>query len=606
LPTAKDADVLAAFTQWNRASAELDAQKAEAAEKRLLLLREELGMEDVEPVSAALLRAAATKQDGSSLVVAQTAVDLSPDVPFTHFALAETQLANGFNFLGAAREVQLGLTRLWKDPRYSASAWANVGTEALLAWVATTWVVVVLLAMRRVRFLFHDVRHLVAGAAAKWQISILLVVVLALPVLFGLGPFYVLIALFAGMTFYLEWRERLVAAALLVGVALTPVAGAWLAQGVAFFGTPAEDAYLVERGGVEAPAALARIQKRVSEDRGQFQDLYALGRYETRRGHLDEAIPHFQKASALRPSDARLLTNLANAYFAKGDADNAQDLYTTASGVEPGLAAPYFNVARLSARRAALLPADQAAAESEKGQNALNMAQRLDASLLTREDAPDKATLNRLLIEPGLLNTDLLALSDQDIVSRAQTELSERLMGNGVEASMARMVGLAALALCVVLGGIFARGRAHACDRCGRAVCRHCDPELKVGSPMCYQCVRAFRGGSGVSPDAQIAKRLEAHRYNIRRQRLTLGVSLLVSGTGHVVVGAVVRGALYVFLFLFCAAEILLRHGAVRAPYGVTPLWLTTAPAAALLLLLYAGCLLGLRQWALEGGADGT
>ena len=136
------------------------------------------------------------------------------------------------------------------------------------------------------------------------------------------------------------------------------------------------------------------------------------------------------------------------------------------------------------------------------------------------------------------------------------------------------------------------RGVSHACDKCGRPVCRRCDPQLSVGSQFCPQCVNVFARRGVVPPLLKVNKEMEVRRHRTRTSRIAYALGALCGGLGHVFSGAALRGAGYAFLFLFAAACFLTREGVLRAPYGPAPEILRLVP---LVLLVAAVSFFSLR-----------
>ncbi|HMK71831.1 MAG TPA: hypothetical protein VK454_00755 [Myxococcaceae bacterium] len=603
IPTAGDPELLATFQRWQQAEREGASRTADAARNDLFGLREDLGISDLEPMSMAMLRAAAERRKRqdvrSSLELASAAVTLSPSVPYVYLGLARAQLADEPLALGRVLgSLRAAASALSSDPRYARAALADVGTALLFAWVATAVAVMGVLVLRHARVLFHDARHLLPRAVSRWQAAALALLVLVLPLVFHLGLAAELLLLLAALTLYLSPVERLVALVLVAGLGAVPLVAGKLASATAFAGTPAEDAYLLERGGLEAAPAAARVRARASDQRAAFGELYALGRYEARRGHLAEASVAFHAASALRATDARLLTEEGNIAFLEGKLDRGAQLYQRAVEADPALPDPYWNAAKLHRRRARALTDDTVGAELDRAQTALANAQRLDERLLQRKDPPDdRPLMNRLLLSPPLPKSELDALADVGgRAARIRSQAAASLLG-------ALDPGWGAL-LPLLLGGVLVavgfarsgRGVSHACDKCGRPVCRRCDPQLSMGSAFCPQCVNVFARRGVVPPLFKVNKEMEVRRHRTRSSRIAYGLGLLCSGLGHLFSGSALRGAAYAFLFLFAAASFVTREGVLRAPYGPAPELVRIVPVALLVAAVYFFSLRGLSR----------
>lgn len=601
---ATDEDLLNAWKRWKKSTAAMDFKDAQDAQTELLRLKDELGVSDLDSFAAGFIRvsqARAAANDGTGAVnYASVAVQLAPHLPYAHVALAQAYFAADPTELGRFfGAIKAALKEMASDPRYLRPALADLGTGALFALLATAAATLLALFLRKVRYFLHDFHHLFPKAAARWQSAAAAGLLLLLPVVLHLGLAPVLLVLFGAVTLYLGMSERIVAAALIASLGAVPVLGGLLAQLTGFAGTIAEDVYRLERGGLGATEAMQHTQKRLADGRAEFPELFALARYELRRGQLDAAIDHFKLAATKRNNEARLLTNLGNALLEKGDSDGALEMYQNASQADPTLAAAFFNLSKLYSRRAAALPDEAVGVELDKAHNAIANAQRLDESLLSREDPPPTADVlaNRLLLSPSLSASELsLLASSSGADQKVQAQLSRALLGTNP--SMAAFVYPAALAgLLFGFGLLSLRLRtARACEKCGRSVCRRCDPEIGVGSTLCGQCVNVFARKGVVPAPLKVRKQLEVAHHQTRMGRLSYLLGLLCSGAGHLFAGLPVRGAIYAFLFSFTVFEAFFRHGVMPVPYGPVPLLWRLAPAAVVFLAVYLLSLRGLYK----------
>jgi tetratricopeptide (TPR) repeat protein len=600
--SATDKDLVAAWNRWHQAVVQMRPQEAEAAQKELIALKADLAVEDLEAFSVGFVRASEVRQKEKdslgSVTLAQTAVTLAPDLPYAHLGLAQAYLDSDpfslgryFQELGAASRTAL------KDPRYRRAIVADVGAAALGALVATAALTLLVLFLRKARYLFHDVHHLFPRAARPWQSAAVVLLLLSLPVVFRLGLVPVLLTLFAAVCLHLGAVERVVAALMLAVLALVPVAASALAEHTTFAGTVAEDVYLLERGGLMAAEAAGRVEHRVAENKADVSEQFALARYLARRGKLPDAISLFKQAAARKTGDARLLTNLGNAILIQGDEEGAAELYLQATQADPALADAYFDLAKVYYRRAATVSDDQVGPELDRAQSALTTAQRLDPALLRKEDPPAERLLaNRLLLSPGLTAGEITRLTPDDQGPKIAAQLASRLVGD--------FDPLTGVAYPVVIAGVLlligwvrrGRGVSKGCDKCGRPVCRRCDPELGVGSMLCNQCVHVFARKGAVPSAVKLKKQIDIRRYRQARNRMSYVLAAVCSGMGHLFSGLPVRGALYAFLFLFGVANVVLRDGVLRTPYGPVPLWMTLVPAGALMAVVYFLSLRGLYR----------
>jgi tetratricopeptide (TPR) repeat protein len=603
LAAATEADLQAAWEKWRKAETASDAKGADAAQAELLSLKESLGISDLDAYSVGLQRAAEEHRKagevGRAVVLAQAAVDLAPDLPFAHLRLARTRFAaDASDWARYLKDLQLALVQLWTHPRYGRAELADLGAALLFALLSTATAVALVLFAKGARYFLHDFHHLFPRAAGRWQTSAIALLLLSIPALARLGLAPVLLVLFAASALYLSWVERLVAGALIAAIGFLPLGAGELVQRTAFEGTPAEAVFNLEQGGPGAQRLAAEIAKRVDADKAEAAEVYALARFELLRGKPDNAIAHLKKAAELRTNDPGVLTNLGCALLAKNDLEGAVDALTAATKAGPAFAPAWFDLSRALNRHAATLEAAPAALEQDQAQAARQQAERLDPSLATEKDpTEDPPPLNGLIISPPVGRDEILALAGgTDRGAKVQRQLSLQLLGD-FDSPWAPAYPAAGAVVLVLLGAL--RGRvsaSHSCERCGRPVCRRCDPELPPASAMCGQCVNVFARKSDVPAALRVRKQIEVERHRIRRGRVSYAFGLLLSGTGHLFAGLPIRGALYAFIFLFGVFNLFFRHGVLRAPYGTLPVALRLGPLAAVLLVVYLASLFGLYR----------
>ncbi|MDY7229956.1 tetratricopeptide repeat protein [Hyalangium rubrum] len=602
-PRVSDADLLVVWDNWKEARNKGDAPGAEQWRKALLKLRDEVAASDFDAFSVSLLREARARRDKGDLngavQLAESAAALSPNLPYARFSLADLYARRQITSVDRyAPEIQAGVTALMKDPRYLRPALADLGAMGLLALLATAVAVVGVLFVRRVRYFVHDFHHLFPRGMGRWQSLAVAVTVLAMPFLLRLGILPVLLVLFGAVVLYLTMAERAVAAVLVALAGLIPLAGGHIARATAFAGTVAEDVYVLERGGFAGDDAVARVLTRHSEKAATFAELFAVGRYQGRRGQLEEAVTAYKAASdVLGRRNAMLLTNYANVLLASGDAEAAARLYQEASQADGTLAAPSYNLAQIYRRRARAVPDNEVGAELERAAETMTVAQRLDSTLVGRDVPPDDRMLvNQLLLSPTLPRSEMMFLADGSVAGRrVESQLDRVLLG--ASGMTARLYPAVLVVLLFLWGSARDRLRASkSCDKCGRPVCRRCDPDLGAGAFMCSQCTNVFARKGVVPEPLRARKQAEVQRHQTWMGRAALAMGALVSGAGHVFAGLPIRGAIYTFLFLLAVSVVVLRDGLLKAPYGDAPVYLKLLPVALLLLPLYLLSLRGLRK----------
>ena len=563
--------IRAAWKTWRTAAEGSDSGSAAQALQRLLALKEDLAIQDLDAFGAAAMRTANARLDrndpSGALNLAKAAIQLDPDSQAIHWAMAKIYfLTSPLGVHDWTHEIVEGVQAGWRDPQYRRGALADLGSGALVALIATAVAVLATLCLRRWRYFVHDFHHLFPRGLAPWQTAILGAILVTVPLAFRLGWVPLFMILFAATALYLPTSERVVGGILVASLGWIPILAAILLRLTAFAGTPAEDIYRLERGGPESWAAESRIRRKADDGKAGFEELFALGRLELRRGRLNDAIQHLQKALLSRDNDARVLTVLGNAMFAKGDYAGAADSFRRATRFDPSLLAAASNLSRLYSW--------QARATGANG--------------LEKREPPGSTYVNRELLPAPLALEDLArSIHSDDQEDRVTNELRLRLLGD-VPPPLAWLYPGLLAALIVATG--FAHQAIEACsgcEKCGRPICRKCDPELGMGSLFCNQCVNVFARQGAVAPADKVRKQVEVARYQLRLERTSYALSVLCSGAGHLYVGMPIAGASYAFLFLFAFFSVLFHQGVVRAPYVAQRSWIGMAPMLVMLILVH-------------------
>jgi hypothetical protein len=235
--------------------------------------------------------------------------------------------------------------------------------------------------------------------------------------------------------------------------------------------------------------------------------------------------------------------------------------------------------------------------ELERGHAARDRANALDPSLARRVDPPeDDLAMNRYLLSPALPVSELDALAGAEgQADKVVEQLSAALVGRPGWLSW-----LYPAAAAVALFGLGFASRSgavsRACDKCGRPVCKKCDPDLPAQSELCAQCVNVFVKKNAVAAPLKVRKQLEVDRYQVRVSRLSYLFGLVCSGAGHVFYGLPVRGVAYAFLFLFVGFSVFYRQGVLRPPYASAPMLLRLVPLGLTFLAVYLLSLRGLYK----------
>jgi tetratricopeptide (TPR) repeat protein len=552
-----------AWTERRVALREQDTARAEKAEEALLGAQRELGIENLIPFAAALVResgrALAANLPAEAVAHAELAARLAPDFPDAHLAIVRARLAHAPGEIGPVLSA-LGATfgAVAREPHTVRAFLTDLFTAAIAAVLAAAGVTASIVFLRKIRLFLHDFHHLpVLRGTAPIQSTFLALVLFASPIAFGLGPATTIGLGIAAIWIYLTVAERLVTTGTLLVLIATPwLAGAGI-RAAAWTGTLAETVHEVEHGALsDADAALlaARWEQRAPPPTLSA----ALGRHFKRRGDLERAKSWYTAALASDDRAAEVQVNLGNVLFIEGKFDEAKAAYLAAADRAGGdlttLAAAHYNLSKLYLRTS----------ELDKSQAARERAQQEDGPFLAKYGSDEDFSANRFIVDVPVPARKISALAS---VSGVAQELQGYVRGRVLGALPPWSWPWSGLAF---VGLLWLAALAHdrfspsvACERCGRPACRRCDG---APGPLCGQCVNAFVKKGMVDARDRLRKEAEVRRHEQFDVVATRILAVVGGGAGLVWSGAAIAGFLFLLGLLFLGAVVWFWRGVLPPP----------------------------------------
>jgi len=510
----------------------------------------ELGVDNVESASRALI--VASRGDGG-LDAARQAVQLAPDLPIAHMALARAYWSDG-GYREALAETFAGLAAIPRN--LEASLWL---AGSLLMMLATVLVVgslvfIVWVGISFVSHATHDVGDLISEEMPTFARAALLGSLLLVPLLLGEGLlglvllFFVLGFLYGGS----HHRTALSVAAVLIVLGCYPVmrlAGMAL---TALDSDPVAAAALSVTRAVETPAEVELLR---GSDRNDLLAQHALALHVQRTAPLDEALKRYEVLLELDPEDPVVLTSVANLHFRKGQIEEAISLYERAA-VLIDSAVVMFDLAQAHAR----------SFQMEQFEGAMSKAQSIDAEdavLLSHSGDPDFLA-NLPLPRKGLRDRMLRRARGDAFVQPVRRALMPGRLGQSWP------VTAGAFAL-VALLSLLSSGRyehSSTCERCGRRICSRCDGTV-WNSEICEGCHHLFHRPQATEPELRMARLAELRERETRLEKVALAASLLVPGVAGLLARRPGLGFVGLLLFAWAAVAFAWRQGVVPDPLAL-------------------------------------
>lgn len=565
---------------------EADPVRAERAEKAFLAARRELAIENLVTLAAIEIRASRRALDANLAAEAgahaRVAVELAPDLPDAHLALARARVAEAPGSPGAALAA-LGdaVAAAAREPHTVRAFYGDLFSAGFAALFVGALGSVLLLLLARLRLVLHDFHHLpLLRGTASVQASLLAIVLLAAPMAFGFGPVMTAAVAVLAVWAYLSLSERLVATVALAAVLALPWGVGAAARLTAWTGSLAEVVHDLEHGAV-ADEEAAEIAARYAEEPAPAALYAALGRHHKRRGDLDEALRYYALAAAADARAPEVQVNLGNVLFLKGDLDGAKAAYLAATDRAAGdlvvLAAAHYDLSKLYLRTSDM---PQSAAAREK-------AEREGGAFLRRYGSDEDFSANRYLVDVPVPDDEIRALAAADATAQAMSLWVQDRLGGTLPRSAWPWAPGGLLALAWLLTPILARLRpARACAKCGGAACRRCDAAA-AGTELCGQCVNVFVHKGLVDARDRLRKEAQVRRHRQLVQVSTRILSIVGGGAGQLFHGAAVRGALLLVGILFVGFVLWFWRGIMPppqpSPYLLVGKLLLAAPIGAAL-----------------------
>ena len=555
-----------------------DFRQADTFLQTLLDAKQRSGWPDLSVIGEALASeshgAMAAKDVGRAMELARLGTLLAPHrlatwQTYASVCWAGGQVKRGVSALGH------GMSLLLDEAPY---AWVLRGNFAILFFcgmvaAATAFALVGL--YRHWTPLCHQASHRLPQGSTPTQHRLLVGSLAMLPVFCRLGPCWTAVLWIVALAPFLRARERSVAAGLLLCLGLMAATLGWTTAYLGFGNSRAERLYLTVRD-IDAQQA--------AQDLSAYATLrpvetYALGLRARWLGDLDKARTLLEKAA--KDEDVRgagLQILLGNVQFLQGDAPGAIKRYDEALRAESNNVLALFNKSQVYA---SLSDPQAEALRRAAGNVDLDLVDRLTryaahTALRVVDPQPPAALLAHMSLLPS---------PDHSEVVR---QLWQRFGG----------VTSRWLLACVALsaaGGMVAWGMrpgarrwAHACQRCGAAACRQCDPTL-ADTEVCGACHEAFEADVPIAQQRRITQEIESFRHRARQLEVQRVCNLLCAGAGQLLRGDSLRGILCVTLYVTLVLEVAGALGLLPDPLPLyaAPLGMRRVAWSTALLIVY-------------------
>ncbi|GAB4390575.1 MAG: hypothetical protein Kow0025_23550 [Thermodesulfovibrionales bacterium] len=486
----------------------------------------------------------------------EEAVRRSPDVPAFYFELSAAVLSDDLAALAKSADYALrGLMAYGRNFWWSMSL-AGLLYVSLICSLGLALLVALLLRLpSELPLLSHE---------AAENRRMLLLPALAVPLSLG-GPVFFVAAGLAVVGLFMRRADKALIYAVALILALSPL---WLRASDMLFSAPSPEmrAVAAVNGGTGNGYAL-----RVLRGREDFPSAFSYALALKREGRIIEAIAIYKGLAETHP-DPRVFTNLGNAYFAVGLADEAKEAYARAGQMRPSVKT-FFNMSQVY----------RDSLDFKAGDKYFMEAARMDRDMVSRAASLATRNPNRFVLDETLPVAELWKYA-YDNRRRGASPFT-------VAPALASALAVALMAIFYLfdsgrLAGRGGRRKASRCSRCGKIVCPGCTPAARWGE-MCPECFKSLVRLVDVDPRDKVARLLAVHERRSRKRSAIKALSFAPPGLAQVYAGRLLGGVLYLWLFLFMLMALVLNPMFSTGLAGRGHSWL--APVLALgMAVLYS------------------
>jgi tetratricopeptide (TPR) repeat protein len=475
----------------------------------------------------------------------QAAVQWSPGDPHSTFFLARALFARdafkpSSSIAAYLNAISTGLRDFW-------FSFYMIGSLILILFaglLGSFLVFFALLLIRYVPLLVHSLHELCRGVPKGPAVWILVISLLMPPLFIGLGVGFVIVWCLCLVWLFMTRGERLVVSGMIV---LLSLASLWMPVMMSWFVADESTELMllsrIMRGEAGAYDAGRRMEAQGGYD-NNWPVLLSLAIQKRREGDYADALERYQALRKMEPDRSMILNNIGNLYFLMKRYNEAVAYYKQATIKNPRDAVSHYNL-NLVYRETLLF---------EDAEKEYDAARQINVPLV--QSFQGSVPVDELFQERTLWKTALAGSALKDAKSK---ELFEKVM-NPLTLSTAPWVLVLFGGGVIVLRGVMSRKfTATACPMCGRSICYHCQRRV-LDVKTCSTCWNSFKN---------IKRKADLRRLKIRQQwnhRLAQWISVFFPGAGHIFIGRVTRGFIFLAVFMAFVFTLLFRNEFLQIP----------------------------------------
>lgn len=451
--------------------------------------------------------------------------------------MPEAQTGYAWAALKAGRGVGQFLTEYrralhlrWQIFRRDGTANVYLIAVAVLCFAAVVMVGVLLL--RYQMMLRHDVAERLPSGWPEGATTLAGWIVLVAPLLAWTGGAWILFYWLVVLARYMTGKERLLAALACLSILSVGPLAAWGAATAEIASDPTSVAVEAALQGGYGADVIGPLQAAVESNPDASSLRLLLANTYERADLRREAFEEYHKILQARRDDARALNNVGNLYMRTGQTAQAIVYYTRAAEADPTNAVFFYNLSIAQNDFLRLTDAE----------SSVRMVQQLDPNL-ARALVSSRGRGEEI---PPVAATASAEEVWKEIGSRSAAAMTKGSFRFGSPTVLGAALTIVLIGwMSLVRGGT----RAQMCVRCGEAFCGRCKRELGARE-CCAQCIHLFVKKEAIASDVRARKIMQVESFVRGWRRRVRLATLLLPGSGHMLAGSTLTGALLLLAWL--------------------------------------------------------
>ena len=472
------------------------------------------GIRNSEPYAYMLIQQAQGHKEQAKDIL-KKALQYSPDLPATYFALSKASLS--FSTEGIFKTIDYllkGIGAYKQNFWWSFTMVCSLFTSAVGALICSVLIIILIRLPIDIPLLSHDLKE-----DSTRIVSLLALGAAFINPLFFLGGILIIIGMY--MT---KWNKISVYIYFLF-LLISPM----------LFNTAVMFLDALSSGTLKAIVQVNeskgnRYALSVLKGRNGYIEQFSYALALKREGGYHEAMDIYSRLVSERPTP-EAYNNLANCYVALGDLETAKELYKRSIEIRK-FPSNLYNLSVLS----------RETLDYETGDEYFLSAQKLDLEAVSDFREIFSKNPNRFVIDESLNHSAFWKYA-----KRAPGEYT--LKFSMLPHIFISIGALVMMAFFYLLNRHF-KHAAYKCKRCGSILCNRCEKRVLWGR-MCLRCYLSLIKLDELAAKERIARLLTVYKYQKTRRDIIRLISLILPGSGQVYAGNILNGLLFLWPFLF-------------------------------------------------------